>query len=191
MDFTLILKESIMSRNQPLIQALSEILNTELAGKNLFFLHHRMQENWGYQYLSSHSLKCYLQALRHSYQLMERIMLIGKSPLPYLSEELRIGQTCEELLSHQYMREIDFSGLLRTTITLCVEYQDNVSEELLSKIYTVNTQQIDWLETQFQRISDLSLDGYLDSQLAILSRRAGDISAKNHLYAHAPGKFSR
>jgi bacterioferritin len=149
-----------------------------------------MLERWGYQSLSIHSRKCYLQAMRHAYQVIERIMLIGKAPLSNLSDEIRVGQTCEVLLSNQYIRETDYSGLLRKTITLCLEHRDDVSHELLRKIYTVNTQQIDWLETQFRRISDLGLDGYLDNQLVILSRRAEDFGSKNHLYAHVSGKNS-
>ena len=162
-----------MRENQQVIQNLSEILSCELTAKNMYFLHHRMQENKGYQQLASHARQCSLQAMQHCYQVMERIMFIGDAPLPNLSDEIRVSQLCEEQLSYQYKREINFSGLLRETFAVCIEHQDSATHELLNKILKVNTKQIDWLETQFRRINDLGLQDYLHEQLEISSRRAG------------------
>lgn len=160
-----------MKSTHQVFKGLSNVLTALLSGNNMYFLHYRMQEYWGYQRLASKARESSMTALKNSFQVMERILFLENHPNIVHYDEIKSGHTCEEQLSNQYKIEIDFSGLLRETIALCIAQKDFTSKELLDKIFQSNKKQIEWLETQFRKMSESGTQEYLSDQLEFPFRR--------------------
>jgi len=176
-----------MNTDPRIVKGLSHVMKALLSSINMYFLHYRMQEFWGYQGLAGRARETSTTSMSHSLQLMERILFLENKPNIVHSDEINVGRTCEEQLSNQYKSEIDISGLLRDTQALCIEQRDYISKALLDAIGQSNKMQIDWLENQFREISELGLQDYLAGQLEVSFRRAGDFGIRTPLPASMPG----
>ncbi len=170
-----------MKSDHQILKGLSNVLTALLSINNMYFLHYRMQEYWGYQELAFQARESSMTALKNSLLVMERILFLDNHPNVVHCDEIKMGRTCEEQLSYQYKNELDFSGLLRETIVFCIDQKDCASKELLDKMYQSNQKRIDWLETQFRKISDFGMLKYLSDQLEFPLRRANDTGVNSSL----------
>jgi bacterioferritin len=175
-----------MNNTDQISKELSNVLTTLLSGNNMYLLHHRMQERWGYQGLADKARESSMLALKNSLQVMERLLFLENQPASFRYDEIKLGYTCEEQLSYQYKFELDFSGLLRKAIALCIDKNDSVSRKLLDDIYQSNQKQIDWLETQFRKINKSGLRDFLSEQLESQFRRFDDLLYRKRTEACIP-----
>ena len=75
------------------IEFLNEQLTAELTAINQYFLHGKMQENWGYSRLAKHTKAESIDEMRHAEVLTDRILFLEGLPNFQKLFALRIGET--------------------------------------------------------------------------------------------------
>ena len=150
-----------MQGDKQVIDALNDILMAELTAINIYYIHYKMQENWGFKKLAQHSREESMGEMKHGDKLIERILFLEGVPNMAKYDEILVGDSCEEQLKHEYTIENRHVERLRKHIQLSIEKNDFGTKELLDDILVETEDSCDWLETQFQRISDVGIENYL------------------------------
>jgi len=154
-----------MKGDKNIIEALNEILTAELTAINIYFLHYRMQENWGYDKLAQHSREESMCEMKHADAVIERILYFDGTPNLARYDEVLVGGNCEDQLKNQYKIETEHVDRLKKHIQLCHDKKDFGTKELLDHILKETEDACDWLETQFQRIKDIGIENYLTEHI--------------------------
>ena len=150
-----------MKGSSQVIDALNEVLMAELTAINMYFIHYRMKDNWGFDKLAHHDREESMEEMKHGDKMITRILFLEGTPNMAKYDEILVGDDCETQLKNQYQRETEHVDRLRRVIALCIENKDFNSKEILDGILEDTENQVDWLETQFQRIQDVGLQNYL------------------------------
>ena len=79
------------------IEFLNEQLTAELTAINQYFLHAKMQENWGWTKLAKHTRHESIDEMRHAEVLTDRILFLEGLPNYQRLFPLRVGQTVKEM----------------------------------------------------------------------------------------------
>ena len=87
-----------MRGDNEVLALLNEQLTSELTAINQYFLHAKMQANWGFTKLAEHTKNESFDEMRHAEQITERILFLGGLPNYQQLFPLRIGQTVKEQL---------------------------------------------------------------------------------------------
>ncbi len=155
-----------MKGDSTVIQHLNGILTIELTTINQHFLHARMFKNWGFEELNEKEYKKSIKDMKQADKLIERILFL--EGLPNLQElgKLLVGEHPEEMLRCNLTSEMRQLEKLREAIAYCEEAADYVSRELLEGILSYEEEYVDWLETQFELITNTGLNNYLESQIS-------------------------
>ena len=154
-----------MQGDKRVIEALNDVLMAELTAINIYFIHYRMQENWGYGKLASHSREESMGEMKHADLMIERILYLDGVPDMAKYDAILVGDTCEEQLKNQYTIETKHVARLQKHIALCIQANDFGSKEILDGILVDTEESCDWLETQFQRIQDIGIKNYLTEHM--------------------------
>lgn len=150
-----------MKGDPKVIDALNDVLTAELTAINIYYLHYKMQENWGFDKLAAHSKEESMCEMKHADQMIERILYFDGIPNMARYDEVLVGDNCEEQLKNQYKIETAHVDRLKKHIQLCHDVKDFGSKELLDHILKETEDACDWLESQFQRIADVGIENYL------------------------------
>jgi bacterioferritin len=148
-----------------IIELLNEVLTNELTAVNQYFLHARMQQNWGFSKLGGHTYDESIDEMKHADQLIERILFLEGHPNVQRLDPVRIGETVPEQFAADMAIEVHAIEALRRGIPLCQEKGDTVTRLLLESILASEEEHIDYLETQLALIEQLGEAHYLTSQL--------------------------
>jgi bacterioferritin len=154
-----------MKGDKNIIEALNEVLTAELTAINIYFLHYRMQENWGYDKLAHHAKEESMCEMKHADAVIERILYFDGVPNLARYDEVLVGDNCEKQLKNQYKIETEHVERLKKHIQLCHDKKDFGTKELLDGILKETEDACDWLETQFQRIKDIGIENYLTEHM--------------------------
>jgi bacterioferritin len=154
-----------MKGDLPVIKALNEILKVELTSINQYFLHARMHKNWGLEKLNDVAYKKSILDMKQADKLIERILFLEGLPNLQALGKLFIGEDTAECLKCDAAFQTAQIPLLKQAITLCEEYRDYVSRDLLSKLLDDEEEYLDWLETQHLQIEQMGIENYLQAQL--------------------------
>src|SRR3954466_11325620 len=87
-----------MQGDARVIEFLNEQLTAELTAINQYFLHAKMQENWGFTLLAQHTRAASFDETRHAERRTHRILFFDALPNYQKLNPLRIGQTPIEQL---------------------------------------------------------------------------------------------
>ena len=150
-----------MQGDKSVIDALNDVLMAELTAINIYYIHYKMQEDWGYKKLAAHAREESMGEMKHADQMIERILYLDGKPDMAKYDTILVGDTCEEQLKNQYTIEVNHVKRLQKHIALCIQKNDFGSKEILDGILEDTEESCDWLETQFQRIKDVGIENYL------------------------------
>ncbi len=106
------------------IEFLNEQLTAELTAINQYFLHAKMQENWGYTILAKHTKAESIDEMRHAEVLTDRILFLDGLPNYQKLFALRIGETVKEQFEADMKVEIEAVERLRRGI----EYMRSIGD---------------------------------------------------------------
>ncbi|MGH3949745.1 MAG: bacterioferritin [Pseudonocardiaceae bacterium] len=153
-----------MRGDEEVISLLNEQLTSELTAINQYFLHSKMQANWGFTKLAEHTRAESIEEMNHAESLTDRILFLGGLPNYQRYFTLRIGQSVKEQFEADMAVEVEVVERLRPGIRMCREKGDITSANLFEKILADEEDHIDYLETQLELIGKLGEQLYL-SQL--------------------------
>jgi bacterioferritin len=85
-----------MQGDPDVLRLLNEQLTSELTAINQYFLHSKMQENWGFTEVAEHTRAESFDEMRHAEAITDRILLLDGLPNYQRLFSLRIGQTLRE-----------------------------------------------------------------------------------------------
>src|SRR6266550_6554293 len=146
-----------MEGDRRVVELLNEQLTSELTAINQYFLHAKMQENWGYPKLAAHTRAESIDEMRHAESLTDRILFLDGLPNFQRVMPLRIGQTVREQFESDLAIEMEVAGRLRPAIEYMRGAGDVTSANLFEDILADEEHNIDYLETQIgllDRIGD-------------------------------------
>nr|WP_090342017.1 bacterioferritin [Mycolicibacterium malmesburyense]CRL72240.1 bacterioferritin [Mycolicibacterium malmesburyense] len=149
-----------MQGDPDVLKLLNEQLTSELTAINQYFLHSKMQANWGFTELAEYTRKESFEEMNHAEDLTNRILLLDGLPNYQRLFSLRIGQTLREQFEADLAIEYEVLERLRPGIIMCREKGDATSATLLEKILDNEEDHIDYLETQLQLMDKLGEELY-------------------------------
>jgi bacterioferritin len=154
-----------MQGDAAVLTALNDILTGELTAVNQYFLHARMQRNWGYVKLAARTYDESIDEMKHADRLIERILFLEGHPNLQRLGSLRIGESVEEQLASDLAVEVEAMPRLRSAIRLTLDGGDSVTRLLLEEILKAEEDHVDFLETQLHLLRSLGATDYLAQQI--------------------------
>jgi bacterioferritin len=137
-----------MHGDQKVIEYLNEQLTAELTAINQYFLHAKMQENWGYTKLAAYTRSESIDEMRHAEVLTERILFLDGLPNFQRLFPLNIGSTLAQIFAADMEIEVGAVTRLREGAAHMRTVGDLTSARLFEDILADEEHHIDYLETQ-------------------------------------------
>ncbi len=153
-----------MKGDDRVIELLNEALKNELTAVNQYWLHYRMLDNWGVHRLAEFERHESIDEMKHADRLAERILFFNGLPNFQMLGRLRIGETVEEVLRADLELEMEALVQLRNAIQHCETVRDYVTRDLFSEILENEEEHVDTLERQFEMISRMGIENYIQLQ---------------------------
>ncbi|HEX8628782.1 MAG TPA: bacterioferritin [Catenuloplanes sp.] len=145
------------------IEFLNEQLTAELTAINQYFLHAKMQENWGYPTLAAHTRHESIDEMRHAEVLVDRILFLDGLPNLQRLFPLRIGESVREQFNADMLVEAEAIDRLRRGIEHMRSVGDVTSAKIFEDILADEEHHIDYLDTQLRLMDALGEPGYLQT----------------------------
>ncbi|HLU57577.1 MAG TPA: bacterioferritin [Pseudonocardia sp.] len=162
-----------MRGDDEIIALLNEQLTSELTAINQYFLHAKMQQNWGLTKLAEYTRNESIDEMRHAEIITDRILFLEGLPNYQRLFPLRIGQTVREQLESDLAIELEVVERLRPGIKLCRDKGDITTAKLFEDILADEEHHIDYIETNLELIDKLGEQLYL-AQLVDQPPTTGD-----------------
>jgi bacterioferritin len=152
-----------MQGDARVIEFLNEQLTAELTAINQYFLHAKMQENWGYTVLAKHTKAESIDEMRHAEVLTDRILFLEGLPNLQRLFSLRIGETVKEQFECDMKVEMEAVDRLRRGLEHMRSIGDVTSARIFEDILADEEHHVDYLETQLGLIEKLGEALYLQN----------------------------
>jgi len=152
-----------MQGDERVIEFLNEQLTAELTAINQYFLHAKMQENWGFTKLAKHTRHESIDEMRHAEVLTDRILFLEGLPNYQKLFALRIGETVKEQFECDMKIEVEAVDRLRRGIEYMRSIGDVTSARIFEDILADEEHHVDYLETQLELIEKLGDQLYLQN----------------------------
>lgn len=146
-----------MKGDTKVIEFLNAALRSELTAVSQYWLHYRLQENWGFGHLAAKSRAESMEEMHHADRLIARIIFLDGHPNLQKLDPLRIGQSLRESLECDLAGEHDARTLYIEARRHCDAVGDYVSRALFDDLIADEEGHIDFLETQlglFDRLGE-------------------------------------
>ena len=152
-----------MQGDARVLEFLNEQLTAELTAINQYFLHAKMQENWGYSVLAKHTKAESIDEMRHAEVLTDRILFLDGLPNLQRLFALRIGETVKEQFDCDMKVEVEAVDRLRRGLEYMRSIGDVTSARIFEDILADEEHHVDYLETQLGLIEKLGEALYLQN----------------------------
>ncbi|MBV0891673.1 bacterioferritin [Paracoccus sp. Z118] len=149
-----------MKGDPKVIEYLNSALRSELTAVSQYWLHYRLQEDWGYGKIADKSRAESIEEMNHADRLIQRIIFLEGHPNLQKLDPLRIGQTLRETLEADLAAEHDARKLYMEARQYCSEVNDQVSKSLFDDLIEDEEGHIDFLETQLQLFDEIGGQNY-------------------------------
>jgi bacterioferritin len=154
-----------MRGDPEIIDALNQILTSELTAINQYFIHFRMLENWGYKKIAKKKREESIEEMKHADRVIDRILYLDGVPNMQRLSPVRVGEEPVEMHKLDLELEVEAVARLNAAITLCASKNDAGTRELVESILEEEEESIEWLEAQLYVIKDIGRERYLAEQL--------------------------
>ena len=152
-----------MKGDEKVIEYLNAALRSELTAVSQYWLHYRLQEDWGFGRLADKSRAESIEEMQHADKLVARIIFLEGHPNLQTVAPLRIGQNVKEVLEADLAGEYDARAAYKKSRDICYEAGDYVSMKLFEELLIDEEGHIDFLETQLELIDKVGTQNYLQS----------------------------
>jgi bacterioferritin len=152
-----------MQGDARVIEFLNEQLTAELTAINQYWLHYRMQENWGLTKLARYTRHESIDEMKHADRLAERILFLEGLPNFQKLSPLCIGESVKEQFECDMRIEQEAIERLRRGIDYMRSVGDVTSAKIFEDILADEEHHIDYLETQLDLMEKLGEALYLQN----------------------------
>jgi bacterioferritin len=137
-----------MKGDAKVIDYLNRAIRSELTAVSQYWLHYRLQEDWGLGKMAAKSREESIEEMHHADKLIARVLLLGGHPNLQKLDPLRIGQTARETLEADLAAEEEARALYKEAREYCNSAGDYISMKLFEEVLADEEGHIDFLETQ-------------------------------------------
>ena len=137
-----------MKGDAKVIDYLNAALRSELTAVSQYWLHYRLQDDWGFGHLAAKSRAESIEEMHHADRLIARIIFLEGHPNLQKLDSLRIGQTARETMECDLAGEHDARTLYIEARDHCEKVSDYVTKQLFEELIADEEGHIDFLETQ-------------------------------------------
>ena len=149
-----------MKGDAKVIEYLNAALRSELTAVSQYWLHYRLQEDWGYGKIAGKSRAESIEEMNHADRLIQRIIFLEGHPNLQKLDPLRIGQNIKETLEADLAGEHDARTLYIQAREHCDKVGDYVSKALFDDLIADEEGHIDFLETQLGLYEQIGAQNY-------------------------------
>lgn len=149
-----------MKGDAKVIEYLNAALRSELTAVSQYWLHYRLQEDWGYGRIADKSRAESIEEMNHADRLIKRIIFLEGHPNLQKLDPLRIGQNIKETLEADLAGEHDARTLYIEARDHCEKVGDYVSKDLFEDLISDEEGHIDFLETQIGLYDEIGAQNY-------------------------------
>ncbi len=149
-----------MKGDAKVIEYLNAALRSELTAVSQYWLHYRLQEDWGYGRIAEKSRAESIEEMNHADRLIQRIIFLEGHPNLQKLDPLRIGQDLKETLEADLAGEHDARTLYIEARDHCESVGDYVSKALFEDLIADEEGHIDFLETQIGLYDTIGQQNY-------------------------------
>jgi bacterioferritin len=150
-----------MHGDERVIEFLNAQLTAELTAINQYFLHAKLQENYGWLKLARHTRAESIDEMRHAELLTDRILFLDGLPNYQRLSPLHIGQSIREMFDADMAVEVDAVDRLRSGAEYMRSVGDITSAAIFEAILADEEEHIDYLETQLALLSNIGEQLYV------------------------------
>jgi bacterioferritin len=134
------------------IEYLNKALRSELTAISQYWLHYRLQDDWGYGHLAAKSRAESIEEMHHADKIMDRIIFLEGHPNLQTLDPLRIGEGPRESLDCDLAAENDARNLYIEAREYCEKVGDYATKILFEELIQDEEGHIDYLETQIDLV---------------------------------------
>ena len=149
-----------MQGDGKVIEYLNRALRSELTAISQYWLHYKLQEDWGLGRMAKKSREESIEEMNHADKLMDRIVFLEGHPNLQKLDPLRIGQDPRETLECDLAAEQDARALYKEAREYCASVGDWVTKDLFDELLADEEGHIDFLETQLDLHERLGAANY-------------------------------
>lgn len=149
-----------MKGDAKVIEYLNAALRSELTAVSQYWLHYRLQEDWGFGRIADKSRAESIEEMNHADRLIQRIIFLEGHPNLQKLDPLRIGQDLKETLESDLAAEHDARNLYIEARDHCDSVGDYVSKVLFEELIADEEGHIDFLETQLSLHDTIGAQNY-------------------------------
>jgi bacterioferritin len=150
-----------MKGDAKVIDYLNRAIRSELTAVSQYWLHYRLQEDWGLGHMAKKSREESIEEMHHADKLIARVIFLEGHPNLQKLDPLRIGQTPRETLECDMAAEQEARALYREARTYCNEVGDYVTMKLFEELLADEEGHIDFLETQLDLFDKMGAEKYM------------------------------
>lgn len=149
-----------MKGDAKVIEYLNRAIRAELTAVSQYWLHYRLQEDWGLGHMAKKSREESIEEMRHADRLIARVIFLEGHPNLQKLDPLRIGQTPRETLDCDLAAEQEARALYKEAREYCAQAGDYVTMKLFETLLADEEGHIDFLETQIDLYDKLGAERY-------------------------------
>ncbi|MET7731706.1 bacterioferritin [Streptomyces sp. NPDC005402] len=150
-----------MQGDPEVIEFLNEQLTGELTAINQYFLHAKMQENFGWTKLAKYTRHESFDEMKHAEVLTDRILFLEGLPNYQRLFHVRVGQTVKEMFEADRQVEVEAIDRLKRGVEVMRAKGDITSANIFESILADEEHHIDYLDTQLELLEKLGEALYL------------------------------
>ena len=147
-----------MKGDKGVIDYLNKALRSELTAVSQYWLHYRLQADWGLGHLAKKSREESVEEMHHADRLIDRIIFLGGHPNLQTLDPLRIGESARESLECDLAGEHDARTLYIEARDHCEKVGDYVTKALFEALIADEEGHIDFLETQLDLLERIGVE---------------------------------
>jgi bacterioferritin len=144
-----------MQGDPEVLEFLNEQLTAELTAINQYFLHAKMQENFGWTKLAKYTRHESFDEMKHAEVLTDRILFLDGLPNYQRLFHVRVGQTVKEMFEADRQIEVEAIDRLKRGIEVMRSKGDITSANIFESILADEEHHIDYLDTQLELLEKL------------------------------------
>ena len=149
-----------MKGDEKVIEYLNRAIRSELTAVSQYWLHYRLQEDWGLGHMAKKSRAESIEEMHHADKFIARVIFLEGHPNLQKLDALRIGQTPRETLEADLAAEQEARALYKEARDYCRDVGDYVTMKMFEETMADEEGHIDFLETQLALHDKLGAERY-------------------------------